>query len=91
VSLAPRVSYYDLGDEDRERLHEWCRLHNVVPANTPIDADIRYDPEMHEWVIPQFSTKDGKKYLRNGDIARHVVRRAVKASLPWPAREAGRA
>jgi len=85
--MSTRASYYDLCPDDRDLIHDWLRLHRIDPHNTPVDPDIRYDPAMHEWVIPQFSTKDGKKYLRDGEIAMHVVRRAAKASLPWPAKE----
>ena len=80
-----RAPYEQLTKPERDALHAWCELHHVIPAQTPVDARIDYDPVTNEWIIDQHSWRNGHAYvLDDGEsIATHRIRRAYRADLPW--------
>jgi hypothetical protein len=78
-----------LTGEPLAALQAWCRLHDIDPAEVPVEParlHMRLDPETDEWLIPQFTRRDGKIALdESGDeVAWHMVRRPNRGELPWP-------
>lgn len=80
-----RVPYFALEPHEQEALHAWCELHGVPYRRVPIDALIEKDPVADEWRIETYrQNSQGCPFLVDGEIAKAILRRAIKAELPWP-------
>lgn len=80
-----RFRYVDLDKSQRADIEDWCRAHRLEPRHIPIDASLGYDRSTNEWVIEQYALRDGKKFIRDGEVAKVKVRRLAVADpqMAW--------
>lgn len=76
--------YIAMSKAEQDQVDAWLILHGVEPRVTPIGSRFELDTETREWRIDQFSQRDGHPYVgADGEVARHVVRRAYRSMPPW--------
>lgn len=76
-----RVPYTQLTENEREALHDWCRLHDIDHTTVPIDT--RIERVGDEWELDVYDQRDGAPYLGpHGGIVMVTIRRPFKAELP---------
>lgn len=81
-----RVEHEWLDPVEEALVCAWLLGLGVEPKNTPVDAEIEYDPVHNEWRIEQFRMgADGGPVVRGDEIVRYIRRvRHRGIALPWP-------
>ena len=82
---ARRFRYLDLDLAQRTEVEDWCRAHRLDPKHIPVDASLGYDPATNEWVVDQYGLRDGRKFVRDGEVVKVKVRRLAVADpqMAW--------
>ncbi len=80
-----RVPWDELWPDAKDDLLWWCQRHHIDPLRTPIDVLIEADEATGEWRIEQWHRP--VRLGPDGEPVRYVVRRAIRAPLPWPTRD----
>lgn len=80
-----RVPYINLSDDERQALHRWCADHGIDHTRVPIDPNITLDADDDgwHWIVEILDQRDGRSFLRDGEIAMVTVRVPWRQDLPW--------
>ena len=78
------VPYRDMGDEERDELHDWFDAHGVAHRQIPVEPTMHLDDEGW-WHVEIYSVNpDGRRYVGEGGVpARHWVTFEPKSPIPW--------
>lgn len=82
-----RVPWDELWADARDDLLWWCHVHHIDPQRTPIDPLIEPDETTGEWRIEQYGHRVHHVAGAGAVLERVVVRRVIRAPLPWPTRD----
>jgi hypothetical protein len=87
MAVYERIPYVELTEQEREALHDWCTLHDIVYTTVPVEARIERDETTGDWLVETFDQPNGYSYADAfGNLVRVTLRRPFKAELPWPSR-----